>query len=323
MRMKSSNRSTRDRLLLKEIHPETLGLAFGFLGVLIFSLTLPATRLAVAELDATVVGLGRAVVAAVLAALLLKATKQPLPSQRHLPSLVMIAAGVIVGFPLLSAWAMRSLPAAHGAIVLGILPLATALAGAVRTGTSARSSYTERPSPAFWLYSCLGSAIVVLFTLLSGGGRLQVADLALLGAVAAAAIGYAEGGRLSRELGGWQVICWALVLSAPFLAVPVTIALLHQGFHASIQSWLGFGYVSVFSMFLGFFAWYHGLAIGGVARVSQVQLLQPFLTLFASALLLHEQITLLTIGTALIVVVVVALGRKAPIARFTKMPEKL
>lgn len=301
------------RQIFWDMQPETVGLAFGFLGVLTFSLTLPATRLAVAELDATVVGLGRAVVAAILAAILLKVTGQPLPSQRHFPSLVIIAAGVIVGFPLLSAWAMRSLSAAHGAIVLGILPLATAIVGALRTG--------DRPSPSFWLCSSLGSAVVVLFAILSGGGSLQMADLALLGAVAAAAIGYAEGGRLSRELGSWQVICWALVLAAPFLAVPVALTIAQHGLHASLPSWLGFGYVSVFSMFLGFFAWYHGLAIGGVARVSQVQLLQPFLTLFASALLLHEQIAPLTIGTAFIVVAMVALGKKAPISRSIKGKE--
>ncbi|HEY9641671.1 MAG TPA: DMT family transporter [Coleofasciculaceae cyanobacterium] len=310
MKPKAGDSSIADRLMFQGVHPETIGLAFGFLGVLTFSLTLPATRLAVADLDATVVGLGRAVVAAILAALLLKTTRQPLPAQRHLPNLVIIAAGVIVGFPLLSAWAMRSLPAAHGAIVLGILPLATAMAGTLRTG--------DRPSGAFWLCSSLGSAVVVLFAILAGGGSLQIADLSLLGAVAAAAIGYAEGGRLSRELGGWQVICWALVLSAPFLAIPVVLTIAQQGLHASLLSGLGFGYLSVFSMFLGFFAWYHGLAIGGVARVSQIQLLQPFLTLLVSAFLLHEQVTPWTMGTAFIVVALVALGRKAPIARSTR-----
>lgn len=301
------NRLINYRHTLKVIHPETLGLFYGFLGVLTFSLTLPATRVAVAEFDATVVGLGRAVVAALLAATLLKVTRQPVPARRHFASLGVIAMGVIVGFPLLSAWAMRALPASHGAIVLGILPLATAMAGALRAG--------DRPSPAFWLCSSLGSAIVVSFAILSGGGHLQIADLALLGAVGAAAIGYGEGGRLSRELGGWQVICWALVLSAPFLAVPVALSVIQHGLHGSLQAWVGFGYVSVFSMFLGFFAWYHGLAIGGVARVSQVQLLQPFLTLFASAVLLHEPVTVLTITTALVVVALVALGKKAPIAR--------
>jgi drug/metabolite transporter (DMT)-like permease len=189
------------------------------------------------------------------------------------------------------------------------------MTGALRTG--------DRPSPAFWLCSSLGSAVVVLFTVMAGGGSLQSADLALIGAVAAAAIGYAEGGRLSRELGGWQVICWALVLSAPILVVPVVLTVAQHGLQASLQSWLGFGYVSVFSMFLGFFAWYQGLAIGGVARVSQIQLLQPFLTLFASALLLREQITLLTIVTALVVVAVVALGKKAPISNSIRKQGKL
>jgi len=301
---------TKSRHSSTPIDAETLGLAYGFLGVLVFSLTLPATRLAVAELDSNFVGLGRALVASFLAVLLLKITRQPLPSRKHLFSLLVVAAGVIVGFPVLSAWAMRWLPATHGAIVLGILPLATAVAGALRTG--------DRPSMAFWLWSSMGSAIVVSFTVITGGGSLQMADLALLGAVVAAAVGYAEGGRLSRELGGWQVICWALVFSAPILVVPVAIAIGQNGLHASWPAWLGFGYVSVFSMFLGFFAWYHGLAIGGVARVSQMQLLQPFLTIFASGLFLHEQITILTMATALLVVVMVGLGKKATIASAIK-----
>jgi drug/metabolite transporter (DMT)-like permease len=311
MRMKPERSVLRLRHTLSRLDRETVGLMYGFLGVLTFSLTLPATRLAVADLDATVVGLGRGLVAAILSAALLKITRQPLPARRHLPSLLTIAAGVIIGFPLLSAWAMRWLPASHGAIVLGLLPLATAIAGVFRAG--------DRPSSAFWLCSSVGSAVVVCFAIIMGGGHLQIADFALLGAVAAAAIGYAEGGRLSRELGGWQVICWALVLSAPILAVPVGLTVAQHGLHASLASWLGFGYVSVFSMFLGFFAWYHGLAIGGVARVGQIQLLQPFLTLVASALWLHEPLTWLTVVTAIIVVTVVALGKKAPILHPCKL----
>ncbi|MBD2629033.1 DMT family transporter [Trichormus variabilis] len=305
MKIKSGNQFVRNHKTNESIDAETLGLAYGFLGVLIFSLTLPSTRLAVAELDSTFVGLGRAVVASILAALLLKVTRQPIPLRRHLSSLVVVALGVIVGFPLLSAWAMRSLPASHGAIIVGILPLATAIVGALRTG--------ERPSTKFWLCSGIGSTVVVGFAVITGGGRLQITDLALLGAVIAAAVGYAEGGRLSRELGGWQVICWALVLSAIPLTVPVAIAIAQHGLHASLQAWLGFGYVSVFSMFLGFFAWYHGLAIGGVVRVSQMQLLQPFLTIFASVLFLQEQMTTPTIITALVVFATVAVGKKAPI----------
>jgi drug/metabolite transporter (DMT)-like permease len=305
MKIKSGEQFACNRKANKSIDLETLGLAYGFLGVLVFSLTLPATRLAVAELDSTFVGLGRAVVASILAGLLLKVTRQPIPSRRHLPSLLIVVLGVIVGFPLLSAWAMRSLPASHGAIIVGILPLATAIAGALRTG--------DRPSTKFWLCSGISSTVVVGFAVITGGGTLQITDLALLGAVVAAALGYAEGGRLSRELGGWQVICWALVLSAIPLTVPVAIAIAQHGLHASMQAWLGFGYVSVFSMFLGFFAWYHGLAIGGIARVSQMQLLQPFLTIFASVLFLQEEITIPTVVTALVVVAMVALGRKAPI----------
>ena len=282
------------------------GLWYGLLGVLSFSLTLPATRVAVAFLDPTVVGLGRALVAALLAAALLAATRQRLPTRAELRSLAIVASGVILGFPFLSAWALRQVPAAHGAIVIGLLPLATAFAAAVRVG--------ERPSWQFWLASLAGSTVVIVFALVSGGG-LEMADLALLGAVAAGALGYAEGGRLARTLGGWQVISWALVLGAPFISIPVGIALWQHGAAAPPSAWLAFSYVAVISQFLGFFAWYRGLALGGVARVSQIQLLQPFLTLVASALLLHEQVTLATVLVALVVMLTVALGRRAAVAR--------
>lgn len=289
------------------INSETLGLAYGFCGVLGFSLTLPATRAAVAELDPIVVGLGRALVAAMLAALLLRATRQKRPSAKQLKSLLIVAFGVILGFPLLSAWAMQQLPAAHGAVITGILPLATAIAGTIRAG--------DRPSRGFWIASITGSMTVIVFAIISGAGQPQTADLALIGASVAAAIGYAEGGRLAQVMGGWQVISWALVLAAPFVVLPVLVATLQQGLVASPTAWLGFGYVSVISQFFAFFAWYQGLAIGGVARVSQIQLLQPFLTILASALLLGEAIAPLTIGTATLVVATVALGKKAVIER--------
>lgn len=301
------------KALFRALSPETVGLLYGGLGVLIFSLTLPATRVAVADFNPTIVGLGRAVIASVLALALLTMTRQPWPTRPQIASLGVIAAGVIVGFPLLSAWAMRSLPSAHGAIVLGILPLATALAGVVRAG--------DRPSPFFWVCSVLGSAVVVGFAMLEGAGQVQGADWALVGAVVAAALGYAEGGRLSREMGGWQVICWALVLAGPVLLGPVVWAIAHHGLQGSFTAWLGFGYVSLFSMFIGFFAWYHGLAVGGVARVSQMQLLQPFFTLFASALLLKETITPLTAIAAILVVGIVALGRRASIQSVQPRPK--
>lgn len=293
-----SNRSASGRF-----DPESLGLIYGFVGVFCFSLTLPAT----AELDPTIVGLGRALIASVLAAIFLLANRHPLPSRDQLKSLVIVAAGIVLGFPLLSAWALHRMPAIHGAIVVGLLPLATAVVGALRMG--------ERPSSAFWAASSIASLLVVAFALINGDGQAHVADWVLLIGIMAAALGYAEGGQLAREMGGASVICWALVISAPFLIFPVGLAVKQYGLTASPGAWAGFAYVSVFSMFLGFIAWYRGLAMGGIARVSQTQLLQPFLTIFASALLLDEKITIVTILFALAIVVCVAVGRKSTIGR--------
>lgn len=278
------------------------GLLFGALGVLSFSLTLPATKLAVADLDGTVVGLGRALVAAALAAAVLLVRRERLPSREQLRGLAIVGAGVVVGFPLLSAWAIERVDAAHGAVLTGLLPIATAVGAVVLAG--------ERPSLAFWLASLAGLGAVLLFAASMGGGAPQLADLLLLAAVAAAGLGYAEGGRLARGLGGWQVICWALLFSAPFVAVPVGLRLAAVGLSAGPGAWLSFAYVSVVSMFLGFFAWYRGLAIGGIARVGQLQLAQPVLTLLWSVLLLGEQVSLPTILAALAVIGTVALGRR-------------
>ncbi len=288
-------------------HADAAGLWYGLLGVLSFSLTFPATRVAVAYLDPSVVGLGRALVAALLAALLLGATRQRWPTRTELRRLTFVVAGVIFGFPFLSAWALRQVPSAHGAIVIGLLPLATACVATFRGG--------ERPSWLFWLAGLAGSAAVIGFALYSGAGGLHAADLALLGAVVAGAFGYAEGAQLARTLGSWQVISWALVLAAPLLSIPVGLAIWQHGLAAPPTAWLGFLYVAVVSQFLGFFAWYRGLALGGVARISQLQLLQPFLTLIAAALLLHEQVTPGTIAIALVVVAAVAIGRRAPVSR--------
>jgi drug/metabolite transporter (DMT)-like permease len=285
---------------------ERLGFALGALGVLGFSATLPATRLAVMHLDPTLVGLGRSVLAALPALALLLFLRQPLPTRRQVGSLFTVAAGVIVGFPLLSAWAMERLPAAHGAVVIAVVPLFTAIAGAVRT--------RERPSPGFWLASAAGSGAVLVYAVVSGAGGLRLMDGVLLAAAALGAVGYAEGGRLAKEMGGWQVICWALVLAAPFLAVPVALAAWRHGLAAPPSAWLGFLYVSLVSQFVAFFLWYHGLAMGGVVRVSQVQLIQPFLTLGISAVLLGETVTPLMMAFAGIVVAAIAVGRRMPIA---------
>jgi drug/metabolite transporter (DMT)-like permease len=289
---------------------ETIGLFYGFLGVLSFSLTLPATRVAVAALDPIFIGLGRGVVAGTISALILWRTHQPLPKGKQWHSLVIVSIGVVLGFPLLSAWAMQRLPAAHGAVVLGLLPLMTAIAGVLRSG--------ERPSRLFWIASAVGSGTVVGFAVSSGAQGLHLEDLVLLGAVIAAAFGYAEGGKLAQTLGGWQVICWALVLAAPFETVPTLWIADHQSLTSPV-AWIGFAYLCLVSQLIGFFAWYHGLAIGGVARVSQMQLLQPFLTILFSAVLLKETITFATIAAATLVIGSVAIGRKAKIQRIDSL----
>lgn len=281
---------------------ETRGSLLGLLGVLAFSLTLPATRAAVADLDGTIVGLGRALVAGALAAMLLAIKREPFPARRQVRSLLVVALGVVVGFPLLSALALVSVPSTHGAIFVGLLPLSTAIMAVVRGG--------ERPTPAFWAVALVGIAIVVAFGISIGGGQLQAADLLLLGAIVAAGIGYAEGGRLAREMGGWRVVSWALVLAAPALVVPVGLAIREHGLDAAAPAWIGFAYVSGVSMFLAFFVWFQGLAEAGIARVGQLQLVQPILTLGWAALLLGEQISMATLAAALGVIVTVAVGRR-------------
>jgi drug/metabolite transporter (DMT)-like permease len=284
---------------------ELTGFFYGFLGVLVFSLTLPATRIAVSGFDPVFVGLGRAIVAAGLSLILLAATRQTIPPLRFLPSFCIVVAGVVIGFPLLSAIAMRDAPASYGAVITGLLPLSTALCAVWRAG--------ERPSVQFWIFAGLGSALIVGFALLSGSGTIRLADLALLGAVAAAGLGYAEGAVLSRTFGSWQVICWSLILSTPLL-LPIVLQHTPSDF-SSISSGavLGFLYVSIFSMFLGFFAWYKGLSLGGVARVGQVQLFQPFLTILASTLFLGERLTMTTLIFAVGVIICVSLGKRTQI----------
>ncbi len=285
----------------------TKGMIFGLLAVMAFSCTLPATRLAVAAFDPVAVGLGRAVVAAFPAALLLLLTKQRWPNASQWKRLAIVALGVIVGFPVCSAWAMQRADASHGAVIMGILPLATAVAAFLRAG--------ERPGLRFWLSSIAGSATVVVFSLSSSSGSLSPADGAILLAIALAAMGYAEGGRLAREIGGWQVICWALVLAFPFILGPLLWLISQHGLAAPASAWGGFLYLSFVSAFLGFFAWYHGLALGGVARVGQLQLLQPFFTFIAAASFLGERFGWKPVACAALVAVFILTGRGKPIRR--------
>ena len=282
------------------------GLVLGSLGILGFSFSLPATRLAVADLDPWLVAFGRAAVAGLLAAAVLRAMRAPLPSRAQGRRLVVVAAGVVVGFPLFTSLALDVLPSARGAVVIAVLPAATAVFAVLRAG--------ERPSPAFWAGSLAGLAAVLGFVAFGGaglGGGPQLGDAYLLAGVALCALGYAEGGALSRELGGARTICWALVVSLPLTLVVAIVVVASAGASAGTTAWLGFAYVSAVSMFLGFFAWYAGLARGGVARIGQVQLAQPVLTLVWSAALLGEAVGAATVAIALLVLACVAATQRA------------
>jgi drug/metabolite transporter (DMT)-like permease len=285
---------------------ENKGMLLGFIAVCAFGLTLPATRVAVSYFDPIFIGLGRASLAAIVAVILLLIFKVKIPTKSQLIKLAFVAAGVVIGFPVLTSIAMQTLPASHGGVVLGVLPLVTAAVGAVVAH--------ERPSLGFWLVGLIGSCLVVAFALTDGVGGIQFADLILLAAIFAAAVGYAVGATLVQELGGWQVICWALVLVFPLNILPAINAAPDEFAAIPIQGWLSFLYLALISQLCGFFVWYKGLDLGGIARVSQVQLLQPFITLFASVMLLGESINMMTVVFVLLVVATVWLGKKMPIA---------
>jgi len=289
---------------------EAHGFALGALGVLVFALTLPMTRLAVGDstapqLPPAFVTAGRAAGAGLLSLAWLAWAGWPRPRRSELGVLVVSALGTVLGFPLFIALALRHVEAMHAAVVTGVIPLATAVAAAL--------VLRQRASPAFWALALLGCALVVAFALVAGGGRLAWADVLLLAAVASAAVGYVAGAQAARRMPAEQVICWVLVISLP-LTLPATLATWPEA-GARTSAWLGFGYVTLFSMWLGFFAWYRGLALGGVMRVSQVQLVQPFLALLAAVPLLGERLEPLTLGFALAVVAVVFAGRRVPAAR--------
>jgi drug/metabolite transporter (DMT)-like permease len=283
----------------------------GFLGVLAFSFTLPATRVAVEQLDPVFVGIGREALAAVLAGAILLATRARLPTRRQLRSLAIVASGVVFGWPLFSALALQGLTSAHSAVVIGILPAATAVAAVLRAG--------EHPTRGFWIASLAGLASVLVFAATQGAG-ISWGDVQILVAVALGAIGYAEGGALARELGGWRVICLVVLLSAP-LTVPIgLIAALGSDLHAGDDAWLGFAYVTVFSALIGFFPWYAGLARGGVAKIGQIQLIQPLLTLAWSALLLEEHIGAATLVASVAVLASVVATQRTRVARSSRPP---
>jgi drug/metabolite transporter (DMT)-like permease len=271
-------------------------------GVASFSLTVPFTRVAVGGLSPLLIGAGRAVVAALLAAAALLVTRQRLPVGGQWMRLAVVAGGVVAGFPLFPSYALTTVPASHGAVVIALLPVATAVVAVLRV--------REGPPRSFWITAAIGALAAVAFASLQGGGfgQLHTADLLLFGAVLAAAVGYAEGGLLARELGPWQTVSWALVLSAPLMIALATVSVVEEPPSATPVEWAAFAYLAVVSMYLGFFAWYRGLAIGPMAQVSQVQLVQPVLTIIWAALLLGEELTWPTVlgGVAVILCAAIA-----------------
>ena len=291
----------------------TRGLWLGLLGIVIFAATLPMTRLAVGTPDAPqmsglFIAMGRAVVAAMLSVVFLLVTRAPLPKRENWLPLAITAGGVVLGFPLFTSVAMRHVEAMHASVIVGVLPLATAAVGALL--------HRQRPSSGFWLCAGVGSALVVAFAMRrsgtpGGGLSIQSADLLLLAAMLCAAVGYGYGARLSQQMRAEHVICWALVLTLP-LTLPLS-AISWPAAVLKASAWWGFAYLAVFSMWIGFFAWYRGLALGGTVRVSQVQLVQPFLSMLFAVPLLGERLDAVTVGFSLAVIATVFIGKKMPV----------
>lgn len=279
---------------LNSLDSSTQGWVNGFIGVVIFSGSLPATRLAVMEFDPVFLTMIRAAIAGVLGLMLLALFKEQRPARNQWLPLVIVALGVVIGFPLLTALALQYVTSAHSIVFIGLLPLATAVFGVLRGG--------ERPRPVFWLFSILGSVLVMGYAFAQGLSAAPAGDVLMLLAVLVCGPGYAEGAKLSRSLGGWQVICWALVVSLP-VVLPLSLILAPASLSGiSLPAWLSLGYVALFSMLIGFVFWYRGLAQGGIAAVGQLQLLQPFFGLALAAGLLHEQVSL---GMVLVTVAVI------------------
>jgi drug/metabolite transporter (DMT)-like permease len=291
----------------RELPRRTAGLLLGSLGIVAFSFSFPSAKLALEGFDPWLVAFGRAAVAGLLAAAYLAAVRAPRPTRTQARRLVIVAGGVIVGFPLFTSLALVTTDAAHGAVVIAVLPAATALAAVARAG--------ERPRPAFWIAAGAGLAIVLAFVLHESSGALAAADAFLLAGTACCALGYAEGGALSREMPGAHTISWALVLSLPLtISVTVVITALAPP-DAGLTAWLGFGYQAAVSMLLGFFAWYAGLARGGVARIGQLQLAQPLLTVLWSALVLGERLSPVLLLAGVGVLASVAATQRARVPR--------
>jgi len=274
----------------------------GFIGVLFFSGSMPATKLAVMDMNPFFVTVSRATIAGLLALVVLLVLKEKRPAKNTFVPLIIVAIGAVIGFPLLSAMALAHISSAHSLVFLGLLPLLTAVFAVLRGG--------EQPKPIFWLFSILGSLLVVGYAVYQGINTSPIGDLLMLAAIILCGLGYAEGARLSKTIGGWQVISWALVISLPlmlplvFVFKPVTFATIGP------DAWFGLAYISLFSMFIGFIFWYKGLAQGGIATVGQLQLLQPFFGLALAATLLHEEVSLNMVAVTIGIILCVAGSKK-------------
>ena len=282
------------------------GMILGFIAVAIFSLTLPVTRQIIPYFDPIFIGLGRSIVAALVALPILLIFKQRFPNPTQVKQLLLAAVGVIAGFPVLTAFAMQTVPASHGSVVIGLLPLLTAVFAVI--------ILHERPSLGFWVAAIVGALLVVAYSLLQGGMELHIGDIYLVGASILGALGYAMGAKVAKELGGWQVICWVNVFGFPFSLMGILLVK-PDGFElVPASAWMGFFYLALASQLFGFFLWYKGLVIGGTARVSQTQLLQPFLSIIAAIVLLGEAVELRTYVFAIAVVLAIAVTRKMQIS---------
>lgn len=276
----------------------TNGWINGFIGVLIFAGSLPATRIAVKDFSPIFLTSIRATIAAFLAIFLLVILKQPKPKTSDFPSLIITSLGVVIGFPLFTALALKHVTSAHSIVFVGLLPLSTAIFAVIRGG--------ERPKTLFWLFSILGAMFVAGYSFLASNSTSLNSDLLMLMAIILCGLGYADGAHLSRTLGGWQVISWSLLISLPVM-LPIAIITMPKSFeYLSVSSWIGLAYVSIFSMLIGFIFWYRGLAQGGIAAISQLQLFQPFIGLGLASVVLNESISwkmlLVTIAAVICVV---------------------
>ncbi|EST58832.1 hypothetical protein K151_1624 [Proteus hauseri ZMd44] len=281
---------------------QTNGWINGFIGMLIFSGSLPATKAAVLGFDPLFLTAARATIAGLLSLAMLLLYKEKLPTFKQWVSLTVVSLGVVVGFPLLTAIALQEITSAHSLVFLALLPLSTAIFAVIRGG--------EKPRPIFWFFSVIGSLLVMGYALSQGGASSISADLLMIASVIVCGLGYAEGATLTKALGGWQVICWALIVSLPPMLILSFILMPEELTTISVSAWVGLGYVSIFSMLIGFIFWYKGLSQGGIATVGQLQLLQPFFGLGLAAVLLHESVNLLMLFVTIGVIFCVAGSRK-------------